>query len=66
MSRVREAAKPELCTQAWCKFHEILATFRLVEDFADGMDFYCTTIVLIELKISNSTENITHYPAICD
>ncbi|NXG51711.1 CMTR2 methyltransferase, partial [Psilopogon haemacephalus] len=27
---VRKAANAELCTQAWCKFHEILGTFPLL------------------------------------
>ncbi|XP_064016679.1 cap-specific mRNA (nucleoside-2'-O-)-methyltransferase 2 isoform X1 [Pogoniulus pusillus] len=31
---VRKAANAELCTQAWCKFHEILGTFPLLPEEA--------------------------------
>lgn len=30
MAEVRSAANAELCTQAWCKFYEILGTFSLL------------------------------------
>lgn len=30
MTAVRSVANAEICTQAWCKFYEILATFRLL------------------------------------
>ncbi|XP_018430309.1 PREDICTED: cap-specific mRNA (nucleoside-2'-O-)-methyltransferase 2 [Nanorana parkeri] len=31
---VRKQANAELCTQAWCKFHEIVSTYRLIPDSA--------------------------------
>ncbi|XP_068116920.1 cap-specific mRNA (nucleoside-2'-O-)-methyltransferase 2 [Hyperolius riggenbachi] len=31
---VRRQANAELCTQAWCKFHEIVATYPLIPDSA--------------------------------
>lgn len=31
LSEVRQNIRPELCTQAWCKFYEILSTFGLVD-----------------------------------
>lgn len=38
MSHVKKAVNAELCTQAWCKFHEILCSFPLIpqEAFQDG------------------------------
>lgn len=34
ITAVRSAANPEICTQAWCKFYEILGTFSLLPDEA--------------------------------
>ncbi|KAJ8247377.1 hypothetical protein GJAV_G00245690 [Gymnothorax javanicus] len=34
IAHVRAAANAEICTQAWCKFHEILCTFNLIPDSA--------------------------------
>ncbi|NXM35253.1 CMTR2 methyltransferase, partial [Oxyruncus cristatus] len=34
MSRVRKSVNAELCTQAWCKFHEILCSFPLLPEEA--------------------------------
>lgn len=34
ISAVRSAANAEICTQAWCKFYEILGTFNLLPDEA--------------------------------
>ncbi|KAJ8339697.1 hypothetical protein SKAU_G00343300 [Synaphobranchus kaupii] len=34
IAHVRAAANAEICTQAWCKFYEILVTFSLVPDRA--------------------------------
>nr|DBA16700.1 TPA: hypothetical protein GDO54_002243 [Pyxicephalus adspersus] len=31
---VRKQANAELCTQAWCKFHEIVATYQLIPNSA--------------------------------
>ncbi|XP_033732566.1 cap-specific mRNA (nucleoside-2'-O-)-methyltransferase 2-like [Pecten maximus] len=31
ISELRENFKPELCTQAWCKFYEIVSTFKLID-----------------------------------
>lgn len=31
ISQLRENFKPELCTQAWCKFYEIVSTFKLID-----------------------------------
>ncbi|XP_060074708.1 cap-specific mRNA (nucleoside-2'-O-)-methyltransferase 2-like [Ylistrum balloti] len=31
ISEIRESCKPELCTQAWCKFYEIVSTFQLTD-----------------------------------
>uniref|UniRef100_A0A8C3VKX4 Cap-specific mRNA (nucleoside-2'-O-)-methyltransferase 2 n=1 Tax=Catagonus wagneri TaxID=51154 RepID=A0A8C3VKX4_9CETA len=38
ISHVRKSVNAELCTQAWCKFHEILCSFPLVpqEAFQNG------------------------------
>ncbi|XP_008255810.2 cap-specific mRNA (nucleoside-2'-O-)-methyltransferase 2 [Oryctolagus cuniculus] len=38
ISHVRKAVNAELCTQAWCKFHEILCSFPLLpqEAFQNG------------------------------
>ena len=30
IQHVRRTRKPELCTQAWCKFHEIVASFPIL------------------------------------
>ena len=27
---IRHHCRPELCTQAWCKFHEIVAQYQLI------------------------------------
>ncbi|XP_029354829.1 cap-specific mRNA (nucleoside-2'-O-)-methyltransferase 2 [Echeneis naucrates] len=32
IAAVRSAANPEICTQAWCKFYEILGSFNLFPD----------------------------------
>ncbi|XP_061521539.1 cap-specific mRNA (nucleoside-2'-O-)-methyltransferase 2 isoform X1 [Phycodurus eques] len=34
IATVRSAANAEICTQAWCKFYEILGTFRLLPEEA--------------------------------
>ncbi|KAG7468629.1 hypothetical protein MATL_G00145120 [Megalops atlanticus] len=34
IAHVRAAANAEICTQAWCKFYEILGTFGLIPDRA--------------------------------
>ncbi|XP_053304402.1 cap-specific mRNA (nucleoside-2'-O-)-methyltransferase 2 [Spea bombifrons] len=34
VSEVRRSANAELCTQAWCKFHEILGTYSLLPNEA--------------------------------
>ncbi|CAL8243231.1 unnamed protein product [Lota lota] len=34
VAAVRSAANAEICTQAWCKFYEILGTFRLLPETA--------------------------------
>ncbi|XP_027751503.1 cap-specific mRNA (nucleoside-2'-O-)-methyltransferase 2 [Empidonax traillii] len=34
ISHVRKSVNAELCTQAWCKFHEILGTFPLLPEEA--------------------------------
>ncbi|KAF7650299.1 hypothetical protein LDENG_00127960 [Lucifuga dentata] len=34
IAAVRSAANAEICTQAWCKFYEILGTFNLLPDEA--------------------------------
>ncbi|XP_037371984.1 cap-specific mRNA (nucleoside-2'-O-)-methyltransferase 2 [Talpa occidentalis] len=38
ISHVRKSVNAELCTQAWCKFHEILCSFPLIpqDAFQDG------------------------------
>ncbi|NXG13212.1 CMTR2 methyltransferase, partial [Grallaria varia] len=39
VSHVKKSVNAELCTQAWCKFHEILCSFPLLpeEAFQDGV-----------------------------
>ncbi|XP_019613987.1 PREDICTED: cap-specific mRNA (nucleoside-2'-O-)-methyltransferase 2-like [Branchiostoma belcheri] len=34
ISHLKQNIRPQLCTQAWCKFHEIVCTFPLVSDAA--------------------------------
>ncbi|KAI8491532.1 cap2 mRNA methylation [Branchiostoma belcheri] len=34
ISHLKQTVRPQLCTQAWCKFHEIVCTFPLVSDAA--------------------------------
>eukprot|EP00058_Branchiostoma_floridae_P003283 XP_002588771.1 hypothetical protein BRAFLDRAFT_125627 [Branchiostoma floridae] len=34
ISHLKQTIHPQLCTQAWCKFHEIVSTFPLVSDAA--------------------------------
>ncbi|XP_035685398.1 cap-specific mRNA (nucleoside-2'-O-)-methyltransferase 2-like [Branchiostoma floridae] len=34
ISHLKQTIHPQLCTQAWCKFHEIVSTFPIVSDAA--------------------------------
>ncbi|XP_066294233.1 cap-specific mRNA (nucleoside-2'-O-)-methyltransferase 2-like [Branchiostoma lanceolatum] len=34
ISHLKQTIHPQLCTQAWCKFHEIVSTFPLVSEAA--------------------------------
>lgn len=59
VSDVRNKARPELLTQAWCKFHEILCHFNLVPESKKGNQF--KSLHLCEGKVYVSFQTDQHH-----